>query len=62
MSEKFTLKKGKQLKFYLRDLYQGSFWDYENDVEVDFDKDCCNMIITRGTMYLSYPCDRYEVA
>lgn len=37
--EKFTLEKGKQIKFYLNGIYQGRFWDYQNDNEVEFHKE-----------------------
>ena len=60
--EKFTLEKGKQLKFYLNGIYQGCFWDYQNDNEVEFRKKAKMIIVVRNLMYLSYPCDNYEIA
>lgn len=61
--EKFTLEKGKQIKFYLNGIYQGCFWDYQNDNEVEFHKEEKNIKIESisGLMYLSYPCDNYEI-
>jgi hypothetical protein len=60
--EKFTLEKGKQIKFYLNGIYQGCFWDYQNDNEVEFNKEAKMICIKRILMYLSYPCDNYEIA
>ena len=60
--EKFTLEKGKQIKFYLNGIYQGCFWDYQNDNEVEFRKEAKMITIVRDLMYLSYPCDNYEIA
>ena len=62
--EKFTLEKGKQIKFYLNGIYQGCFWDYQNDNEVEFRKEVKNIKIESisGLMYLSNPCDNYEIA
>ena len=60
--EKFTLEKGKQIKFYLNGIYQGCFWDYQNDNEVEFNKEAKMITIKRVLMYLSYPCDNYEIA
>ena len=60
--EKFTLEKGKQIKFYLNGIYQGCFWDYQNDNEVEFRKESKMITIVRDLMYLSYPCDNYEIA
>lgn len=60
--EKFTLEKGKQLKFYLNGIYQGCFWDYQNENEVEFRKEARMITIVRNLMYLSYPCDNYEIA
>lgn len=60
--EKFTLEKGKQLKFYLNGIYQGCFWDYQNDNEVEFRKEAKMITVVRNLMYLSYPCDNYEIA
>ena len=59
--EKFTLEKGKQIKFYLNGIYQGCFWDYQNDNEVEFDKKFKTITIKRILMYLSYPCDNYKI-
>ena len=60
--EKFTLEKGKQIKFYLNGIYQGCFWDYQNDNEVEFRKEAKMITVVRDLMYLSYPCDNYEIA
>lgn len=62
--EKFTLEKGKQIKFYLNGIYQGCFWDYQNENIVEFHKEAKNIKIESfsGLMYLSYPCDNYEIA
>ena len=60
--EKFTLEKGKQLKFYLNGIYQGCFWDYMNENEVEFHKEAKMITVIRNLMYLSYPCDNYEIA
>ena len=60
--EKFTLEKGKQIKFYLNGIYQGCFWDYQNENEVEFRKEAKMITIVRDLMYLSYPCDNYEIA
>ena len=60
--EKFTLEKGKQIKFYLNGIYQGCFWDYQNENEVEFRKESKMITIVRDLMYLSYPCDNYEIA
>lgn len=60
--EKFTLEKGKQLKFYLNGIYQGCFWDYQNENEVEFREESKMITIVRDLMYLSYPCDNYEIA
>lgn len=60
--EKFTLEKGKQIKFYLNGIYRGCFWDYQNDNEVEFRKEAKMITIVRDLMYLSYPCDNYEIA
>ena len=59
--EKFTLEKGKQLKFYLNGIYQGCFWDYQNENEVEFRKEAKMITVVRNLMYLSYPCDNYEI-
>lgn len=60
--EKFTLEKGKQIKFYLNGIYQGCFWDYQNDNEVEFREEAKMITVVRDLMYLSYPCDNYEIA
>lgn len=60
--EKFTLEKGKQLKFYLNGIYQGCFWDYQNENEVEFRKEAKMITVVRNLMYLSYPCDNYEIS
>ena len=62
--EKFTLEKGKQIIFYLNGIYQGCFWDYQNENVVEFRKEAKNIKIESisGLMYLSYPCDSYEIA
>ncbi len=62
--EKFTLEKGKQIKFYLNGLYQGCFWDFQNENVVEFHKEERNIKIesNSGLMYLSYLCDKYEIA
>lgn len=59
--EKFTLEKGKQIKFYLNGKYQGCFLDYQNDNEVEFNKEAKKIIVERN-LYLSYPCDNYEIS
>ena len=60
--EKFTLEKGIQLKFYLNGIYQGCFWDYQNENEVEFRKEAKMITVVRNLMYLSYPCDNYEIS
>ena len=59
--EKFTLEKGKQLKFYLNGIYQGCFWDYQNENEVEFRKEAKMITVVRNLMYLSYPYYNYEI-
>ena len=59
--EKFTLEKGKQLKFYLNGIYQGCFWDYQNENEVEFRKEAKMITVVRNLMYLSYPFYNYEI-
>ena len=60
--EKFTLEKGMQLKFYLNGIYQGCVWDYQNENEVEFRKEAKMITVVRNLMYLSYPCDNYEIS
>ena len=59
--EKFTLEKGKQIKFFLNGIYQGCFWDFQNENEAEFNKEAKIIKISRTLMYLSYPCDNYEI-
>ena len=58
---KFTLEKGKQLKFYLNGIYHGCFWDYQNENEVEFRKEAKMITVVRNLMYLSYPYYNYEI-
>ena len=48
--EKFTLEKGKQIKFFLNGIYQGCFWDFQNENEAEFNKEAKTVTIKAGKL------------